>query len=686
MIKNSIKLSAEFKAQTTKSIIAIAFFALTYILMLVLAVGLTVLCLYAGFMLVVAKPIFITLALGIGLGSLGIMVLIFLLKFLFTSNKVDRSHLTEITKIEEPRLFDLIDDIVTKVGTSFPKKVYLSSDVNASVFYDSSFWSMFLPIKKNLQIGLGLVNTVSEAELTAILSHEFGHFSQRTMKVGSYVYNVNQVIFNLLYDNDSYDKLVQRWASFSGYFSIFVIAAVKIISGVQWILKKMYSVVNKSYMGLSREMEFHADAIAASVTGYQPLKSSLLRLSLADHAYNSVLSFYGGKISKNQKSENIYKEHTFVMNYLAKDRNITIHNNLPQITSEELNKFNKSRLVIKDQWASHPTTEDRIAMLEKLGLSAEQKEVVPAQNIFKNIEATQKELTLKTFKDVQFVGETKSIPFNEFQQEYHMEFLASSFSKVYNSYYDNKNPIPFDTNAKTHSENKIKLNDLYSDDRIDEVYTAVALQSDIETIKQIDEKLIEVRTFDYNGKKYKLKNCKDLLLKLDSELTEINDKIKQNDIRIFNFFMQLEAEQNRSPILLNLYDRFFEYDKEYDSYYEIYIKLNNELQFINFTTPFEQIRANFTKIKPLEFELKSSITKLLNDSKYKDEINKDIKENFELYLSDDWEYFARENYLDRNLETLFTALNNYAFLLSRGYFLLKKELLDYQDELLTPKN
>jgi hypothetical protein len=67
----------------------------------------------------------------------------------------------------------------------------LFGDVNASVFYDSSFWSIIFPIRKNLQIRLGLVNKIIEQELKAILAHEFGCFSQRSTKVGSFVYDVN---------------------------------------------------------------------------------------------------------------------------------------------------------------------------------------------------------------------------------------------------------------------------------------------------------------------------------------------------------------------------------------------------------------------------------------------------------------------------------------------------------------
>ncbi|MFN6945433.1 MAG: M48 family metalloprotease [Cytophagaceae bacterium] len=682
MTKKEIKVSSEFKAQTTKAIISINLFILIYLLMLVFAVGLTVLCVYGGIMLIAIRPMFITIALGIGLASLGILVLFFLLKFIFKSHKVDRSHLIEIRKADEPKLFSLIDEIVKKVGTNFPKKVYLSSDVNAAVFYDSSFWSMFFPIKKNLQIGLGLVNTVSKLELTAILSHEFGHFSQKTMKVGSYVYNVNQVIFNLLFDNESYDNLIQRWANASGYFSVFVVIAVKIIEGIKWVLKQMYGLVNKSYMGLSREMEFHADEIAANVTGYEPLKSSLLRLPLADHSFSSVLLFYERKIAENQKSENIFRDHLFVTNFLAQDNNIEIKDNLPQISDSELNKFNKSKLVVKDQWASHPSTEDRITMLEKTGLSSLSIDNESANSLFADIERTQREFTSKMFKEVVYSGECSAIPFELFQSDFKNEFFESTFPKVYNGYYDNKNPLIFNTQSVEQYSDDIELEELFSENKVELVYTALSLQSDIEAIKQISDKTLGVKTFDYDGIKYGKKDCKDLLQKLELDLKNLNEQIKLNDKRIFRFFSAIESDTKNNSVLENLYNQFFDYDKEFDSKYDIYVKLSNGLQFVNITTPFEQIRENFICIEPLEEKLKKDIRELLENPDYQTELTKEIKENFELYLTKKWQYFENEKYFDNNLETIFTAINNYAFILSRGYFLIKQKLLNYQVELM----
>ena len=683
MNTNTIQLSKEFKTQAIKAIIAIFFFAFTYIILLLLAVVATVLCIAGGVFLIALKPMFFTIALGIGLASLGILILIFLLKFIFNSHKSDRSHLIEINKTDEPDLFHLIKEIVEGVKTSYPKKVYLSSDVNASVFYDSNFWSMFFPIKKNLVIGLGLVNTVTKEELKAILSHEFGHFSQRTMKVGSYVYNVNQVIFNMLYENESYYTLINSWANVSGYFSIFVIIANKINEGIQWVLRKLYEVVNKSYMGLSREMEFHADEIAASITGYEPLKNSLLRMTLADNSYNGVLHFYNGKLSENIKSENIYRDQTSIFKFLAEVNNFNIKNDLPSISLEEQSKFDKSKLVIKDQWASHPTTKERIKRLEKTGFLNQSNDATLANNVFKDIVETQKQLTAKLFEGVKYEGETKVMGFENFQNEYRNETLSNSFSKIYNGYYDNKNPAPFDLNEINSIHKSMNVHELFSDEKVDLVYTAIGLQNDIETLKNISNNAISIKTFDYDGMRYKKKDAEDLAVKLKIELDTLNEQITRNDMDIYECSKRIEVQQNTSKHLEHLYLEFFEFDKTFDTKYEIYLKLLKELEFVNTTTPFEQIKANLDQIKPIEILLKSAIKDIMANAICQTEISNEIRSNLESYLSNEWSYFNTTHYHDDNLNILYTAMNNYAFILSRSYFLMKKKILKYQEELIT---
>lgn len=681
MENTKIKLSPEFKTQTTKAILAITFFVLTYCLILLLALGLAALCVVAGGYIIVLKVMFVTLMLGIGLASLGILVLIFLLKFIFKSHKSDRSSLVEITKSDEPALFQMIDEIVQEVKTSFPKKVYLSTDVNAGVFYDSSFWSMFLPVEKNLQIGIGLVNTITGEELKAILSHEFGHFSQHTMKVGSYVYNLNQVIFNMLYDNESYEHLIRKWASVSGYFSIFVAVAVKINMGIQWILRKLYDVVNKNYLGLSREMEFHADEIAASVTGVEPLKSALLRMSLADKSFDEAIGFYDKKIDDNIKTENIYRNQTVVFNYLAEVNNFPVINDLPAVSQEEQSKFDKSKLVIENQWASHPTIKDRIKRLERTGFLAQNNADTLANHVFKNIEDTQIRLTSKLFEKINYQGETKFISFDNFQKEYISNFLSNSFGKIYNGYYDHKMMNHIELNPDPSAEPAPGLNDLFSDRMVELVYTTLALQNDLKELKNICDNSVPVKTFDYDGVRYKRKDVKNLMEKLNLELDHLHEQILRNDEKIYAFFRQAEAEQNQPPQLERLYREFIEYDKSFVTRYDIYIQLMNDLQFLNATTPCEQIKSNLAKIIPTEEMLKTEIRQLLSDEIIQAEITKQVRENLRLYTSQTWEYFGVNRYYDENLDILTQAIHNYAHLLSRKYFLMKKNILVYQEEL-----
>ena len=676
-MKSAIKLTPEFKAQTTKAILSIVLFIITYLILILFAIGLTLSCVYGAMMLVTNHASLITLIVAVGMVSMGVLVLIFVVKFIFKSHKVDRSHLVEITRADEPDLFKMIDDIVVQVDTTFPKKVYLSSDVNACVFYDSNFWSMFFPVRKNLQIGLALVNCVSKEELKAILAHEFGHFSQKTMKVGSYVYNVNQVIFNMLYDNEGYDKLISSWGNINGYMAFFVAIAFKIVEAIQWVLGKMYAVVNKSYMALSREMEFHADEIAANVTGHEPLKNSLLRLEFANHSFNSVLSFYEGKIVDNFKSENLYKEHSFVMNHLANDNLIPVKNTLPQVTLSEINKFNKSKLVIKDQWASHPSTEDRIKRLESLNLNA-QNDIDPLANaVFKNIEQTQKELTEKLFSGVGFKESPQYFSLTHFKNDFQSQFDNNTFSKTYNGYYDNKNPIVFEVENEQLDSNNNTIVNLFSNEKIDLVYAGAAIEGDLQILKQIAGKEIPVKTFDYDGQKYKRKECKSLITHLEKEIEKTNEQIKENDINIFKYFHGLE-KQNGKDHLIEKYKYFFDFSKTLDTKYELYNKLTHQLQFINYTTTYEQINHNFLMIEPLEAELKKEIENLFTMELLNGEIKQPTKTNFDLYLSKNWLYFKDEAYIEKNLEVLYAAINDYAFLLSRGYFLLKKDLLDYQ--------
>ena len=195
-------ISSEYKKQVTKAILYIILFFLVYLVLITLALMLVAAIGYLVFEIIVNFRFnYLVILLSGGLIGMAVFILIFLVKFIFNFQKNDTSAFIEIKRNQEPELFKLIDEVVQEVGTDQPKKLFLSNDVNAFVNYNSPFWSMFFPVRKNLTIGMGLINTTTVSELKAILAHEFGHFSQKSMKVGSYVNQANKMIYDMLYNN-----------------------------------------------------------------------------------------------------------------------------------------------------------------------------------------------------------------------------------------------------------------------------------------------------------------------------------------------------------------------------------------------------------------------------------------------------------------------------------------------------
>jgi Zn-dependent protease with chaperone function len=677
-----VSVSSEFKKIAGQAITSIILFVFTYLALVALAAALMAASVYLGILIILLKPSFITLALGLGLAGMGVFVLFFLVKFIFKKHVTDRSHLVEIHREQHPELFAMIQSIVDKVQTSFPKKVYLSADVNAAVFYDSSFWSMFLPIRKNLQIGVGLINAVTVAEFEAILAHEFGHFSQRSMKVGSYVYNVNQVIYNMLYDNSGYQSVISKWASVSEWFSIFVKIGIYIIMGIQWVLKKLYDAVNLNYMKLSREMEFHADEVAANVSGSKPLATSLLRLDLANHSYQSVINFYNEKIAASVKTDNIYPQQKYVLGFLGKEDKLSFENNLPNVTVNHLSRYNKSKLTISDQWASHPASEDRVRKLEKLNISTINHDNRPAGRLFHEIAAVEKQLTEKLFSGIKYEKEASNTDVENFVQEFTKEYESATFDPLFNGYYNGKHPNHFDieeTRKEIGAVNDIEQ--LFSDDAVDMVYTSTSMERDIETLKLIAGENHSIKSFDYNGNKYTPQDCNTVLSLVEKELKETKEKILKNDKAIFIYFYNRAQNAGKDGELKQLYSSYFALDRFTDEMIEKMQPVREGIQFTFEETSYDLIHIAMDRLSSLETDFKERFKQILNRSDYQSQITTEMRDNFTKYIAFEGKYFNGVAYDSESLSLLYNAINHFQAILSGGFLKKKKELLNYQAQL-----
>lgn len=678
----NISISPNFKKQTKSTIISIIIFVIVYILLFILALGITIALGLLGIWIISQSPSFITIVLGGGLIASGLTILFFLIKFIFSSDKIDRTHLTEIKKADHPQIFFLIDEIVKEVNTSFPKKVYLSNDVNASVFYDSNFWSMFLPIKKNLIIGIGLMNSVTQQEFQAILAHEFGHFSQRSMKVGSYVYQVNQVIYNMLYKNDSLDNVIGKTASVHGIIAICIAASVWVIKQIQYILQKLYHYININYMSLSREMEFHADEIAAHVAGSKYLASSLLRLDFANHALESTFSFYDQKIKENIKSRNVYEEQSFIMHFLAKENKYNLNHNLPQIETEHLSKYNKSKLNIENQWASHPNTEDRIKALNKLNIPVEHPNNSPAIDLLNDKYRWMELMTAKIYDNINFSDATTSLSLDQFQTSFSKDYEKNNFDTIFNNYYTFNNPIVNQFDIDIEESRSYRLKELFDDNYVNLMFETNAAKEDFSILKSIESSEIKIKTFDYDGKKYNNNEASDLIKLVENEIKEKEEHLTNHNKLIYKSFMSAAHKSNLDSELKKAYIDFKLEEDHYSSKIELYNQLNDKTQFIFVTVPFGQIEANLKELLPYEHKLKKELSLYLRQTELLGDLDDETINNLKYYTQKELLYFNVDSYDDSMLNYLFTAINYYLYFISKSYFLKKQAILNLKKQIM----
>jgi Zn-dependent protease with chaperone function len=303
-----------------------------------------------------------SLAVKVGVMSGSAMLFLFLLKGLFKTRKVDSSHNIPVTEAEQPELYAFVRQLCRDTGAPFPRRIYVSHEVNAAVFYDSSLLSLILPVRKNLLIGLGLVNTLDLGEFKAVLAHEFGHFSQKSMKLGTYVYTANGIISDMVYGRDHWDNLLRQWQC----LDIRISFPAWGLAGVVWVLRKVlagiYRIITLGNLALMRQMEFNADLVAVSVTGSDALIHALARLDFANQSLLQAVRDLQDASDHKLYSADLFFHQTQAARYLRQLRHDPQLGQPPALPPDSAGRsrvFQPGEGVVPTMWATHPSNHDR---------------------------------------------------------------------------------------------------------------------------------------------------------------------------------------------------------------------------------------------------------------------------------------------------------------------------------------
>ncbi len=301
--------------------------------------------------------------LGLLVAGIAAVLSIFLLKaLLFVKTSREETEDIEITAEQEPRLFEFLHQLADEAGAPRPHRVFVSTRVNAAVFYDLTFLNLLFPSKKNLEIGLGLVNTLTLSEFKAVLAHEFGHFAQRSMAVGRWVYTAQQIAGHIVAKRDWLDSLL----GFVSRIDLRVAWIGWILRILVWsiraVMDTVFGIVVLAQRALSREMEFQADLVAVRLTGSDALIHALHRLGAADDAWDRALSVAGSELAEGRAVPDLFAVQTRVIERMRVVLGEEDHGRTPELPASgrpEHRVFESEMAEPPRMWATHPPNRDR---------------------------------------------------------------------------------------------------------------------------------------------------------------------------------------------------------------------------------------------------------------------------------------------------------------------------------------
>lgn len=532
----------------------VVLFVIVYLATIGLGVGLVYLAFHASIWII--PPFFENVAPEIlRLGKLGVLLLVgiiigivglwsfivaigvYLIKPLFIFPKQTKDYGLEIKREDSPKLYDMIMRTADEAGVRHPKHIYVNHEVNACVFFNTGFWNIFLPIQKNLSIGLGLFESTNVEEVKSVIAHEFGHFAQSSMRVGSVLYIANKVITDLAYRRDKLDSLMLRWCLQDGVWGFWGKATQSVVIKFRSLVEYMFRRQQRNYMKLSRQMEYDADAVACRIVGKEVFISALCKiqkLSRSFDFYNRVLSNFA---DQNQTVSDYWKGYEMTRpNMDVMDLKLTSFDRVE--STPELESV-RSRVSIEEIWESHPSIENRIKNAQSVSTHNNSNPKIQAWDLVSDklkIEVSQNLLS-------QLKKSRNAISILDWAN--YTEILVK---KVEMSFFPKEVEIFFDRDIVIDSETLPCDNPMTDENRTVVMEFEQAIR-DKQLLSLLNSGKIPVKHFIYNGTDYTVDNVP--VSDHDQYVDDLHNKVAEIDISIRKI---AETKAKDSSLVTAAYD------------------------------------------------------------------------------------------------------------------------------------
>jgi Zn-dependent protease with chaperone function len=475
---------------------------------------------------------------GVVMGTAAAFLAVFMWKAVFFIQHRYEIDDIEVTAGQQPRLFAFINRLADEAGAPRAHRVFLTPHVNAAVFYDLSILNLLFPSRKNLKIGLGLVNALTLGEMKAVLAHEFGHFAQRSMAVGRWVYIAQQIAGHIIAKRDALDSFLRRLSRFDLRIAWVGWLLSLIIWSIRSLMETVFRVVVLAQRALSREMELQADLVAVSLTGSDALIHALHRLHAADEAWDRALNFAGSEAGAGRLVQDLFEVQRHITGKLRDIFDDPGYGNvapLPPERPHEHRVFKTELAQPPRMWSTHPANSEREQNAKRTYIAAPIDER-SAWELFDAVPALKTEMSAHVVRS----EKAEIVPIEASLQKLDEQFNRAYLNRAYRGAYLGRSltrhvkqpgelynpPLKPDLIAG-------ELGALYPESLAEELECLRSLEEEKGSLQALRDGFLTAPggIIRHRGRELKRKDLQAAIDEVEDELTQARDKVVAHDRR-----------------------------------------------------------------------------------------------------------------------------------------------------------
>ncbi|MGD1845608.1 MAG: M48 family metalloprotease [Salibacteraceae bacterium] len=483
------------------------------------------------------------------------MLFVFSLKFLFSKKAEEDDDRVELKEQDYPELFAFVRQLTRDTGAPFPKKIVATSEINAAVYYEHPMRSLFLPERKNLLIGLGLVNSLNLTEFKAVLAHEFGHFAQRSMKLGSYVYVSFRVIDSMVNGRDYWDNLLDGATQSDIRIAAPALALKAVVFLLRQTLWLCYKGLYLLHMSLSRQMEFNADLVAVSVTGSNAIVNGLAKLDGAGEAMGLTFQNLGSAADHQLYSSDFFFHHQKAIAYLEKKKVATASTS---DSEKEGMVFSKDELEVPVMYASHPPNYQREQNAKQTFVKGVEDQRSPWE-LFKAAGELKMQLTRKLYRhfvEGKGAGKPVQLKFSapeQVQQFIESELQDTEFHPRYHNTYENRFLIDLKLPEEGATLEKLQqpaeqLKELYEVSLAKAMTQRQKLEEELNQVASVVHGVVKNKHFQFRGEEKSKKEARTILKSVEKEWETNTKELTRIDQQVVDWHFALASTVQRKEL------------------------------------------------------------------------------------------------------------------------------------------